>query len=1190
MPASGKPTSRRPFLACTLLTRSGRAAPSHNFSLEALEPRTLLYAWTAEEVYFSELVNRARANPLSEADRLGLNFSTGLNSSEQALLTPHEPLALSASLTQASRLHGADMAARSFFDHTNPDGLTPTNRAVAAGYAGTAGENIGANYSTIDALYYSWMNTPTERKNLLSLYTTFDATYHYDHIGPGFQLNVTGALYPNYYTVDFGNPSSQSRTPWLLGVVFSDTSNDNFYSIGEGSANIRIDVFPGSTTTGTPTATYTTDAAGNYQLPLTNGSYSVVFTRPSDNYRIVKTATISGQNVRLTTKTSELAPPPPPPDDFADAGAWSSAGLITINQTTGSGSRSGTLGIAGDTDLFVFTAAKTGITRISGIPTSAAYDGRIRIYNSAQSLIANGIDGSNVANSVADVSLTAGSTYYILFSATNNTSTGAYNITIEGPPPPPDDFANSGQWSTAGLISINSTSASGSISGTLGVSADTDLFTFTSARTGTTTITGSPNSAAYDGRIQIYDAAHTLIASGTDGTAATDSVATLSLTSGATYFILFSATSNTSTGNYTISIDGPPPPPPPTDDFADADDWSNAGVIDINATSGSGSRSGILEVASDSDLFTFTATQTGSTTLAAIAGSGLTARLRVYDGLHNLLATGDPGTGGASANSIATLNLTTGQIYYLLIDSADVSQTGTYTAQVTGPDAPPPPPPDDFADAEDWASAAAIDLNSTTGNGSRTGSIEVSTDSDLFTFIAVKAGLTSIAASISSGGTLAARIRLYDSSHALIATGSPGTNGLDSILSATLTAGARYYILIDSADIATTGDYTIQLIAPAIPQQYLTTAGAPANDLWLQGRPVVSFVNQLGRPIVALRTPQGLWTSTDIQTASISPTISGDLQTWIDSRDGLLYAAARSSVGVIVYKRAANGQWSYRNLTAEIAVSRNIVSNLTTFTDSGGLRQIGGIDASGHLVTYWMTGLMWPQGWRYFYTDITSRDLARRSRPMPAFGGTLTSYVTQKNSLNIIGTNPAGQVILFFRPGGGLATQLWNWTNLSTLTGAAALVGNITATETSNRIVNISGTDASGNLWMITWRNGEGWRSRNVTATTAGSSQLTPGSVTSWINSSGAGFVAGITGGGDIVLYRYTLTGGQNTWSFASISAGVVNAPRPTGALRATITSTGSILIAGSTSTGEVVRFTFDTTWTAESISQLLGT
>ena len=347
-------------------------------------------------------------------------------------------------------------------------------------------------------------------------------------------------------------------------------------------------------------------------------------------------------------------------------------------------------------------------------------------------------------------------------------------------------------------------------------------------------------------------------------------------------------------------------------------------------------------------------------------------------------------------------------------------------------------------------------------------------------------------------------------------------------------------------------------------------------------------MNQLGRPIIALRSAQGLWTSTDLQTATNSPTLSGDLLTWVDSRDGLLYAASRSTVGVIVYKRAANGQWSYRNLTSEIAVSRPIVSNLTTFTDSGGLRQIGGLDADGHLVTYWMTGLMRPQGWRYFYTDITTRDLPRRNRPMPGFGGTLTSYVTQKNSLNILGMSPSGQVILFYRPGGGLATQLWNSANLSILTGLPALVGTLTASETSTRIVNISGTDASGSLWMITWRSGEGWRARNATAAATGSAALVAGSITSWINSRGAGFVAGLTSAGDIVLYRYTFTSNQSVWSFASVSAGVVNAPRPSGALRASITSTGAILIAGATSTGEIVRFTFDTSWTAESISQLI--
>ena len=786
-------------------------------ALEPLEPRALLFSWTPQEVYFTQLINRARANPSAEADLLGLNFAAGLTLAEQALLVPHEPLALSASLTASARLHSADMAARNFFDHTNPNGLTPTNRAVAAGYSGTAGENIGAGYSTVDALYRSWMAAPDERRNVLSLYSTFDANYHYDHIGPGFALDTPGALYPSYYSADFGNPSSQTRAPWLLGVVFSDTDHDNFYSIGEGASGIRVDVFPGSSppnTSGTPTATYTTDAAGNYQLPLSDGSYTVVFTRTSDNYRVIKSASISGQNLELSAQSSELIPPPPP-----------------------------------------------------------------------------------------------------------------------------DDFAGAGQWTLAAAIDINST----------------------------------------------------------------------------------------------------------------------------GGAAGNGSRSGIIEVAADSDLFTFTAAKSGLTTLAASSNSALAARLRVYDAGHNLLA-----------------------------------------------------------------------------------------------------------------------------------TGLPGANPLDSICSTSLAAGQTYFLLIDSAD-GTTGAYTASIVAPVNPLQYLGTDGQPVNPTWLAGvggaQPVVAFVNQLGRPIVAIRAPGGGgggWTSTDIQQAASSPTITGDLQTWVDSRDNLLYAATASSSGLLVFQRAATGAWSFRNLTIEIAVSHNIVSNLTTFSDASGLRQIAGLDAAGHMVTYWMTGIMRPQGWRYFFTDLAARDLTRRNHPMPAITGALTSYVTQRNSLNVLSTNAQGEIILFFRPGGGLATQLWNWANLSTLTNCAALVGSITATETSMRAVNISGTDASGNLWMITWRSGEGWRSRNATAAATGASTLAPGSVTSWSNTAGAGFVAGLTTSGDIVLYRYTFTNNQSGWAYATISAAVPNAPHLTGQLRATITSSGTILIAGVTATGEVVRFTFDTSWSAENVTPLL--
>jgi hypothetical protein len=952
------------------------------------------------------------------------------------------------------------MAARNFFDHTNPSGFNPTFRANAAGYAGTAGENIGAGYDTIDATYRFWMATPSERRNILSLYTNFDSTYHYDDLGFGAALNVPGALYTSYYTADFGNPTSDTRSPKLTGVVFTDTSGDNFYSIGEGLASVRIDAFTGSSTTGTPAGTYTTDAAGNYQFALANGSYTVVFTRLSDSFRVTKTVTINGQNAKLDARASELINP----DEHANAGQWSLATVVAIDASTAAGASTGGINNSGDTDLFTFTAARSGSTTIWAIPTGGAFTARLRIYNSSQTLIATGSAGSPLTSSIAAVSLTAGQTYFVLVDAGGTSGTGNYGLSIQGPPPPPDDFANAGQWSQAALITIDS-------------------------------------------------------------------------------------------------------------------------------DAGNGARAGQLEVGSDSDLFTFTAPRTGSTTLSSlITGGGLTSRIRLYDAAHTLLATGYTGT--SAGDSTITASLTGGQTYFLLIDSPNAS-TGTYSAQVIGPAAPPP---DDYADAAEWSLAAAMTVNSTTGNASITGHIEVGGDTDLFTFIAGKSGLTTISSLIASG-SLTSRIRIYDNTHTLLATGAAGTNGLDSVATATLTLGERYFILIDSADAAATGDYTVSIAAPtdpAIPPQYLDASGQPVNPVFLNGKPTLTFINQSGHPVIAIRSATGVWNLTDLQTTTNSPSGVTSLISWVEPRDGLLYAAAASPSGLLLFKLAASNTWSFRNITAEVLVSRPIVSNLATFVDNAGLRQIGGLTAEGHMVSYWMTGLMWPQGWRYYYTDIATRDLTLRNHPQPAIAGNITTYVTQKNSLNYVTLSPAGNVILFFRPGGGLATQLWNTANLTVLTGAAPFVGTITATETSARIVNISGTDATGNLWMITWRSGEGWKSRNVTAATAsdGSVALTPGSAASWINTAGAGFVAGITSGGALVLYRYTFTANQNTWTFATLSASITGAPIAAGTLRATTLSTGAILIAATTTAGEVLRYTFtpggNGTWTAENVTDLL--
>src|SRR5947199_368529 len=56
------------------------------------------------------------------------------------------PLAWDDALANMARAHSEDMAARGYFKHVNPEGLTPMKRAQAAGYmCNFIGENIYQN-------------------------------------------------------------------------------------------------------------------------------------------------------------------------------------------------------------------------------------------------------------------------------------------------------------------------------------------------------------------------------------------------------------------------------------------------------------------------------------------------------------------------------------------------------------------------------------------------------------------------------------------------------------------------------------------------------------------------------------------------------------------------------------------------------------------------------------------------------------------------------------------------------------------------------------------------------------------------------------------------------------------------------------------------------------------------------------
>uniref|UniRef100_A0AAU2VLF1 CAP domain-containing protein n=1 Tax=Streptomyces sp. NBC_00008 TaxID=2903610 RepID=A0AAU2VLF1_9ACTN len=102
------------------------------------------------------------------------------------------PVTASSSLASLAQNFSDDMAARGFFDHTDPDGKTPWDRAAKAGVDGLGGENIARGQADAQAVMDAWMNSDGHRANILNCdYKTLGVGVHFGSGGP-------------WWTQDFG--------------------------------------------------------------------------------------------------------------------------------------------------------------------------------------------------------------------------------------------------------------------------------------------------------------------------------------------------------------------------------------------------------------------------------------------------------------------------------------------------------------------------------------------------------------------------------------------------------------------------------------------------------------------------------------------------------------------------------------------------------------------------------------------------------------------------------------------------------------------------------------------------------------------------------------------------------------------------------------------------------------------------
>ncbi len=78
-------------------------------------------------------------------------------------------LKYSEALTRAAQMKADDMAAKGYFAHNSPEGITPWHWFREAGYDFVyAGENLAVNFYDSEPVHQAWMNSPGHRANILN--------------------------------------------------------------------------------------------------------------------------------------------------------------------------------------------------------------------------------------------------------------------------------------------------------------------------------------------------------------------------------------------------------------------------------------------------------------------------------------------------------------------------------------------------------------------------------------------------------------------------------------------------------------------------------------------------------------------------------------------------------------------------------------------------------------------------------------------------------------------------------------------------------------------------------------------------------------------------------------------------------------------------------------------------------------
>ncbi len=378
--------------------------------IDALESRLLLTAptLTDSEQYMLELVNRARANPGAEIDRVNVGQTKIIQLNDDLAPgtisnTAKQPLAPQQSLITAAGLHAQDMLDRNYFSHTTQGAKTTFDQRITnQGYNwNRVTENIGysaRSYSVsqtqfINEVHEGLIRSGGHRENIM------DPDVNEVGIGARFGAFTDtdkGVTYDfaEMVTEDFGR---RNLNPYITGVVYTDSNNDDFYTIGE---SIRSGTVTAVNVSSGTTFSDTIGVSGAYGLVVPAGSYNVTarFTLNGSArvFQNQSTVVVSTSNVKVDFDTTALTAVP--------VTLSVTSTVNSLNESGATASTTITVTRDGDTGTTVNVNLTSSDTTEMTVPASVSFPaGQTQVTFTATAVDDGIIDGTQISTITAAV-------------------------------------------------------------------------------------------------------------------------------------------------------------------------------------------------------------------------------------------------------------------------------------------------------------------------------------------------------------------------------------------------------------------------------------------------------------------------------------------------------------------------------------------------------------------------------------------------------------------------------------------------------------------------------------------------------------------------------------------------------------------------------------------------------------------